>query len=207
VHKILNTTAQRGSLLSLDSQDFDSRALHFNITSSIGGKADIDFSIENYAQFSIENRPLIATLDDKVRRCFTAQLDAREGDLTLISDATLAGGYASMLFSVGQITEYVQTFRDGVPVDNEHHGHNLDAHCKILLASRLGELVEEVMAAIRHEHVGSDSMHYVSNAFAAAVILQCELGHFKGSLRNGFLSRQVKSTYPLLRLARLTILL
>ena len=107
-----------------------------------------------------------------------------------------------MLCSTGRTTEDVLTFRDGLVIGNEHHAHNVDAHCKILFSYRLRELVEEILVAIRRKRPVRISLGYRSNAFAAAVILHHELEYFKSSLRNGF--KQTGDYH--LPLSRITVL-
>jgi hypothetical protein len=137
---------------------------------------------------------LVEHFDHFISLHFSAKLEAKGGESRLIPTASLAGGYLQLLCSVSQTTEYVQTSRNGLHVENEYSGYNLEAHYKYFLVCRLRELIDIVLNAIRLEDPLNQYPYWCSNAYAAAVILRSEVEHFKCSLRNGSLQNYVRYT-------------
>jgi hypothetical protein len=179
-----------GSSCSLDTQGQESSTFNLEIWRPTGRV--IDFSHDIQGPYTFHNRAVIDPIDGLVKKWFSAQLAAKDGQSKLISSAALAGGYAFLLCSATRVTEQVTTLQDGVEAQNEYHGYNLEAQFKYILVCRLRVLINEVLDAIRSEPPSNDDPYGYSNAYAAAVILRYELDHFKSNIRNGSLRKLVR---------------
>jgi hypothetical protein len=128
---------------------------------------------------------------DGLGREFSADLKARNEDSQLISKSTLAGGFIHLLCSLVTVTEAATTSRNGWEVENEYTAYNIAAHFKYILICRLQELVGEILNIFRFEDQGLELPHCHSDAYAAGVILRCEVEYFQNSIKNGHLRKHV----------------
>lgn len=124
------------------------------------------------------NEAMASAFDEGIRRSLSVKLRAK-GEYQLIPQAVLAGGYAKLRWSTIETTEQVITFRDGQIGHNDSEDHSLAALLRNFFSYRLGELVEEVMVAVRFQDVMDGFPDYCSHAYAAAVILVRELNFFR----------------------------
>jgi hypothetical protein len=186
--------APKGSIVSLDAQghDPDSWSLQFFTSTN----REVRLSFKNGGAFSTWNKTLVASLDEEIGRSFSADLKAEEGVSNLIAYAALAGGYAHCLCSTKNSSEKVCSFLDGKSVDSDHASYNVEGNFKCILFSRLGDLIEEIMGAIRQINTMGMPADFYSNAYAAAVILHHEVDYFQSNLRHGRL-RSLVSIYEL----------
>jgi hypothetical protein len=143
--------------------------------------------------FATNNELLIRSLDE-IGREFSVGLKDKVGESRLISLASLAGGYLSMAcsFSRKDIHEQVRTYLDDSAIDNEFSDYKVYLHFRYLLVCRFSELAEQILAAIRQADPDTMDRSTCWNRYAAAVILHCEVHHFKDSLKNGLLSKSVR---------------
>lgn len=109
----------------------------------------------------------------------------------MVAKAAMAGAYLDLICSIKDISERTQTFQGGNVVENAYTGYNLEAHFKYLLICRLRELMQEVMEAARGQDLTRQETSQRGDAYAAAVVLYHEIGHFRRSVRNGFLQNHV----------------
>jgi hypothetical protein len=177
-------------LPSLDNDGLDSSTLTLRITTSTGSVATLLLYVAG--RFTTQNKALVEVLDQFIMQNFSAPLEAEGGELPLIANATLTGGFLYLLCSSRGATELVQTFRDGIGVGNECFEYNLEAHFRYFLICRLRELVDGLLGAIRFEDPFGAYSSWCSHAYAAAVISHCEISHFRSSLRNGHLRNCVR---------------
>jgi hypothetical protein len=183
--------ALAGSIISLDTQDMESDTWDLVILTST--KREIALSFENHGAFSTWNEVLVASVDEEIGREFAADLQAEDGDTQLIAHAALAGGYGHCLFTTTETSEQISKSVNGESVYLDQIDHNVDANFKCLLFSRFGELVEEVLIAVRLQKTAGMSGNFYSNAYAAAVILYYEIDYFQSSLRHGHLRSLVSA--------------
>jgi hypothetical protein len=140
--------------------------------------------------FTTQNCSLVHVLDAFIEKHFSARLLGKTGCF-LIGKASLAGGYLHFLCSTVKIVLEENT-EDHVKVESRPGDHDLGAEVKYLLFCRLVELVSEVLEAIRPEQNPSRGRDWISNAYAASVVLHYELYHFKCGVRNGVLKNNVR---------------
>lgn len=128
---------------------------------------------------------------DELGRKFSADLKAKEEDSPIVSRSTLAGGFMHLLCSVVTVTEAANTLQDGWEVENEYTAYNIAAHLKYILICRLEGLVGGILETLRSEDQGLGLPYWRSNAYAAGVILHCEMKYFNNSIKNGHLRKHV----------------
>jgi hypothetical protein len=180
---------------SLDNDGRNSSVLVLSINTSTDSVATLRVHI--HGLFNTQNSALVEVLDRFIMQNFSAPLEAEGGELPLIPYATLIGGLLYFLCSSTGVTESVQTFRDGMGIENEYLGYNLLAHLRYFLLCRLHELVGNVLEAIRFEDPFGVHRSWCSHAYVAAVISHCEIVHFRRSLRNGYLRNCVRRCFVL----------
>ena len=162
--------------------------LKVRITPSHG--PTIEDSLELSVPFAIQSKEMISSIDGLARR-FSAEVKAKKGDSQLISASALTGGYLHLLCSVIQVIEHADTTRDGLQVDNDFTGYNIEAHFKCLLICRLQQLMGGILEANRLGDQENEPTYSSANAYAAAVVLRRELNYFKGHIRDGSLHEAV----------------
>jgi len=177
-----------GSLNSLDATGGDSNTLSLHITPSIGPV--VEFSQLISGTYNTHNEVVMDGLDGLGRK-FSADLKAKDGDSQLVSTSALAGGFMYLLCSAVRVTEAANTSRDGWEVENEYTAYNIAAHFKYILICRLQELVGQILNTLRFEDPGLELPYHRSDAYAAGVILRCEVDYFKNSIKNGHLRNHV----------------
>ena len=164
----------------------------FNLrtTSSYAPGIETSLRLSGPFAFTIQNKDIINSVDGLARR-FSAEVKAKKGNSELISTSALIGGYLHLLCSVIEVNQHVVTFRDGLRVDNEFNGYNVEAQFKYLLICRLQQLLDGSLDAIRLDNQENEPTYQSSNAYAAAVVLRLELNYFKGHIKGGSLDEAV----------------
>jgi hypothetical protein len=148
-------------------------------------------TLKNVYPFTHQNPSLVDQFDKLILSQFSVKLEAKEAASHLISFAALAGGYLRMLSTTVALGAQVRMSLDGIPLENELVGSDVDIHLRRFLFYRLGDLITAIMAPVRLDASSNTQTSSSSMPHAAAAILEFEVEHAKSGLRQGAFSEHV----------------
>lgn len=192
VHLLLHQGSQSKSPSTPDIYSLDSGSLTLRIRLPNG--TTIQLILPLGGPFTTQNLDLIQVLDEFIEKHFSARLLGKTGCF-LVGKASLTGGYLHFLCSTAEVVEVEESAEDHVKVENSPGDHILGAKVKYLLVCRLVELVSELLKAIRPQQDLNRGRDWISNAYAASVVLHYELYYFKCGVRSGLLKNNVRMSF------------